>query len=299
MTAPSGTQFEIRLGDQLAIVTEVGATLRVYRVADRDVVVPYRADEIAPAVHGAVLVPWPNRLANGTYSFDGETYQVPINEPERNNANHGLGLYSRWTPVAVSDSAVTLEQDLIPQPGYPFPLRSTITYALAEDGLTVTATHTNRGSAAAPFGIGFHPWLSPGAFTIDECSLHVEASTWVQADERLLPVGERDIPAELDFSQPRVLGGTVIDDGYVNPPAGQSWVRLTDPTGVAACCWMSEGLQCWQVCTADGIPGDGYRSGVAAEPMSCTANAFQTGNRLVRLEPGQSHTATWGLCLSR
>jgi len=52
-------------------------------------------------------------------------------------------------------------------------------------------------------------------------------------------------------------------------------------------------MDCWQVCSADHIPAH-YRFGLAAEPMSCYADAFNTGDRLVRLEPGESHTVRWG-----
>jgi len=37
------------------------------------------------------------------------------------------------------------------------------------------------------------------------------------------------------------------------------------------------------------------RRGLAVEPMTCPPNAFRSGDALVTLEPGESHTAAWGL----
>lgn len=303
--SPTGAQYEITWGDQTAVVTEVGAALRVYRVGGRDVVMPFGADEMPPAVHGGVLVPWPNRIRDGRFEFDGVEHQLALTEPERHNANHGLALHTRWyrvehdEPVEHTTEAVTLRLDLVPQPGYPFSLRIDTHYELGEQGLTVTAMATNTGENTAPYGIGFHPWLSPGGHRIDDCTLQVQAEGWVRSDERLLPIEEMPgIPGHLDFRQPRRLGTTVLDDAYVQLPDGRSWVRLIDPDGVEVACWQEEGLRCWQLCTGDGMPGDRARGGVAAEPLSCTADAFRTGRRLTRLEPGASHTARYGLKLT-
>lgn len=309
--SPTGEQYELRLGDQTAVVTEVGAALRLYTVGGRDVVMPFGVDEPSPAVHGGVLVPWPNRIRDGRYTFDGVEYRLALTEPERHNAIHGLGSYARWQCLEHTRRSVTLRLDIVPQPGYPFSVRVDLRYELGEGGLTVTARATNLGATAAPYGIGFHPWLSPGAHRIDDCTVQVDAAAWVRSDERLLPLEEvADIPGDLDFRAPRPLGATMLDDAYVASYVAhaetpddrsrvRSWVRMIDPDDIEVACWLEEGLRCWQLCTGDGMPGARARGGLAAEPLSCTADAFNTGRRLTRLEPGRSHTARYGLTLTR
>ena len=93
---PSGDQFEINAGGQRATIVEVGGGLREYEVEGRPVLEPYAADRIRDGAHGAPLVPWPNRLEDGRYSFDGATYQVPLTEPEKRNAIHGFLLWQPW-----------------------------------------------------------------------------------------------------------------------------------------------------------------------------------------------------------
>ncbi len=298
--APSGVQYNLQSGDQRAVVVEVGAALRAYSAAGRDVIVPFREDEIAPASHGAVLLPWPNRLRDGRYSFDGADYHVPLTEPSRQTALHGLACWERWSLVARTGSSVTLGLDLVATHGYPFPLRCEITYALGEGGLEVVLTTGNVGDTDAPYGAGFHPWLSPGPGAVDECALSIDAQQWIRTDDRLLPVAAEPIPEHFDFRTPRVLGDTEFDDAFVDATFrdGLSWIRLRGTDGHTAATWMDGSMTCWQVCTGDAVAAPDYRrAGLAAEPMTCIADAFRTGDNLIRLAPGEASTVRWGLTL--
>src|SRR5271169_3475767 len=93
MIAPSGKQITIATKDQQAVVVEVGGGLRSYSVGGRELLDGYGADEMSSSGRGQVLIPWPNRLEDGSYEFNGCRYQLPLNEPEHRNAIHGL---VRW-----------------------------------------------------------------------------------------------------------------------------------------------------------------------------------------------------------
>ena len=110
----SGRQFEIGYGAQHATVTEVGATLRTYDVGDHAVIDGFDVDDMASGGHGQILAPWPNRLGNGRYSFEGQAERVPLNEPARANAIHGLVRWLTWHPRSVAADAVTLRCVLNP-----------------------------------------------------------------------------------------------------------------------------------------------------------------------------------------
>jgi aldose 1-epimerase len=97
MIASSGEQIEIAVGDQQAVVVEVGGGLRSYSAGSRELVDGYRADEMSSSGRGQVLIPWPNRLQDGRYEFDGRRHQLPLNEPEHRNAIHGLVRWANWT----------------------------------------------------------------------------------------------------------------------------------------------------------------------------------------------------------
>src|SRR5262249_59237194 len=92
----SGEQFEIAFEDQRAVVVEVGGGLRTYTVDGRNVVEGYGPDQMSAAGRGQVLLPWPNRLEDGRYEFDGERHQLALTEPEHGNAIHGLASWTSW-----------------------------------------------------------------------------------------------------------------------------------------------------------------------------------------------------------
>jgi aldose 1-epimerase len=249
-----------------------------------------------------VLAPWPNRLADGAYSFGGRNYQLAISEPARSTALHGLACWDDWAVAEASADAATLFLDLPASPGYPFSLRVSVTYALTEAGLTMTTTAINTGSTALPYGVGYHPWISPGAGSLDDCTLQVGAESLVTVDDRLLPTGAHAVAGKMDYREPRTLADSDLDDAFVDPirdADGLSWARLTRGDGSTVSIWMDGAAQAWQVCTGNHIsPAAARRSGVAIEPMSCIADAFRTGDMLVVLEPGESHTLVWGMSLS-
>jgi aldose 1-epimerase len=312
MPSPLPTGFQHVLHDpaagSTAVITEVGASLRHFDVAGRDVIVSYPQEDLSPAGHGAILAPWPNRLADGAYSFDGTDYQVPVTEPARSTALHGLAMHERWTLAHLTTTEAVLTLATVPINGYPWPLLLTARYELRGAELTITVSATNLGGNDAPYGIGFHPWLSPGDGGLDAATLRLDATRWVRPDERLLPAGVEDLPEAFDFRDERVVGATDLDDAFLEPVRdadGLSWIRLTGTDGRTAAVWMDSSMDAWQVCSGDHIGAVDYRRrGLAAEPMSCIADAFNTGDGLVRLaaaddaDPAAStHTVRWGLSL--
>ena len=296
---PTGRQHVLELGGQRAVVTAVGASLREYTVDGRDVVLPFDETQIAPAFSGATLAPWPNRLRDGAYGYGGETFEVPLTEHARQTALHGLVAHTTFSTVDADATSVTLEHVIVPTHGYPWPVRVRLVYTLTESGLRVRAEATNLGTTTAPYGIGFHPWLSPGDAKVDDCTLRVDAARHVTIDDRLLPTGSERVSDGFDLREPRRLEGLDLDDAWIDlirDADGLSWIRLGCPDGRTVALWADDATRAWQVCTGDTVAHIARR-GVAAEPMTCIADAFRTGNDLVHLEPGESHVLTWGLAL--
>lgn len=296
--APSGTQHEIRHADQVAVVTEVGATLRVYRIGDRDVVQGFDTTALPDGGRGQVLAPWPNRIEDGQYSWDGADRQLPLTEVGKHNAIHGLVRWVGWELSHRSDQKVTMSTTVWPTPGYPFLLELDATYALDDEGLGVTLTTRNAGDEAAPYGVGQHPYLLAGA-RVDEVELTVPAETRLLVDDRGNPVGREPVAGTAyDFRSPRRVGDLVLDTAYADLlPDDDGWVRVrlaaADGTGVElrgdpATRWL-------QVFSGETLAPERRRTALAVEPMTCPPGAFRSGEDLVRLEPGQQHTHTWGL----
>jgi aldose 1-epimerase len=300
-TLPSGQQFVLTSGDQRAVVTEVGAGLRVYTVGDRDVVDGFAEDEMCSVGRGQLLLPWPNRIEDGQYEFAGRMHQAPITEPARNNALHGLTRWVNWTAVDQAEDRVLMSLVLHPQPGYPFTLRFDVDYRLSAGGLTMRTTATNVGQRAAPYGAGHHPYLTLGT-PIDQVLLKVPALMRLEANDRLIPTG-RALPNRgtvYDFLELRPVGSLRMDTAFANLVSdtdGLVRVHLQGPAGEPRITlWMEAVYRFLMVFTADGIPDTARRRrSIAIEPMTCAPNAFRSGDGLIVLQPGESWSGRWGI----
>ena len=296
----TGLQYEIEAGHYHATVTELGAGLRELAFRDRPVIAGHEPDELPPAGAGQLMTPWPNRVDGGRYSFGGTEYQLALTEPARANAIHGLTRWMAWTVIRQDASAVLLRSAPHGQQGYPFCLEIEAAYRLDPGtGLHVTVTVRNRGSHAAPYGTGSHPYLTVRTPSVDECELTLPAESWLPMDDRGIPTGppEPVKGTEFDFRQPRAIGATRLDHaltGLSRGADGRAWAYL-GAAGRRVGLWAGEGYRWLQVFTGDPLGPDRRRKAVAIEPMTCPPNAFVTADDLLVLEPGDEVIHTWGI----
>ena len=150
----------------------------------RDVIDGFPTGERATDGRGQVLAPWPNRLTDGSYRYGDRDCQAPLNELSRHDAIHGLVRWLDWSPVAHDPASVALSCAVRPQPGYEWHLELGIEYRLGPTGLTVSFRATNVGGERAPFGLGFHPYLTIGTDPIDGLELTLPATTYLDPTGR-------------------------------------------------------------------------------------------------------------------
>lgn len=293
---PTGEQVRLRRGDVSARITQVGAALRELTARGSDLVAGYPDGMRAPGASGVVLVPWPNRVRDGRWSHDGADQQLAITEPKFRNASHGL---LRFAPYAIeqgADDAATLRAAIFPQNGYPFALETAVTYALTDDGIRVTHTVRNVGADDAPVAVGAHPYLAVGDADPAEVTITGRGTTWLETDERMLPIAEHEVGEATDLRAGRLLSAGLMDRCYANlvrDDDGLARTTLTAPDGRTTTLWQAEGLDYTHVFVTDGYAGRPLA--VAIEPMSAPADALNSGRGLRTLAPGAEWTLSWGI----
>ncbi|GAB3280749.1 aldose 1-epimerase family protein [Sinomonas notoginsengisoli] len=303
--AATGRQHELRRAGSTAVVTELAAALRSY---SRDGVVlteTYGDHQIPPRAVGIMLAPWANRIEDGRWTLDGTTQQLDITEPTRGHASHGLLRNTGYDLLERTESSAALEAVAFPQHGYPFLVRHRVDYALdAEGGLRVTQTLTNDSDAAAPYVLGAHPYLRVGDVPSEELTLTVPATTRFVEDERLIPRRSEPAAGEWDLRGGRTVGELTLDAGYTGlafaavAHDGEGEPRsvrstLTAPDGRSVWLWQEESCRYVHVFVTDTFPG--RAKGVALEPMTGAANAFNSGEGLQWVGPGESASMRWGI----
>jgi len=294
------TGHEVRLhhGGYEASVVTLGASLRSLEHGGRPLVVAFHADRLRPGFRGALLAPWPNRVVDGRYTFDGEDQQLPLSEPDRGHALHGLLVWAEWQVVSLSEDTVTLGVELAPSAGYPHRLVVECTYALADGGLTTTVRARSL-FGRAPYGVAAHPYLTAGGALLDSSVLTLPADRFIETEgPRLLPAGERDVVDAPwpDFREPTPIGTSSVDHAFTGlrrEADAQARVRLEAPDGFAVEMTWGPELEWVQVHTADRPEPELNRVGLAVEPMTCPPDAFSSGEGVVVLEEGQTHEASW------
>lgn len=298
--APSGRQIELSYGTQRATVVEVGGGVRTYEVGGRPVLDGYAEDEMCNAGRGQVLLPWPNRVAGGAYRFGGRHLQLALTQPNEGNAIHGLTRWANWALDRRDPSRAVASHILHPQPGYPFALACEVEHRLGGDGLSMRISVTNVGAGPAPVGFGCHPYLTVGTPTVDVAVLRLPAAVRLLTDDRGVPVGREPVAGSpLDFREARSIGDARLDTAFTGLQRGADGrfrVRLAAPdASVVLTVWADEAWSWVQVFSGDGLDKPERRRSLAVEPMTCAPDAFNNGEGLRVVGPGESLTGTWGI----
>jgi aldose 1-epimerase len=195
-----------------------------------------------------VLFPFPNRIRDGRFVWDGKDYRLPPNDPAGKNAIHGFACRTPWRVAgrgadasgAWLRGAWRCSTDA-PQcrPLWPADQEIELTYRLGDGTLRVEAEVRNPDSVPLPFGLGYHPYLAvppvPGA-SPEDCTVCAPArSFWVL--EESLPTGQKaPVGGERDLNTPRKVSELHLDDVLTDLPPAQ--VR---PDGVAERAWLRAG----------------------------------------------------------
>lgn len=249
----------------------------------------------------AILFPFPNRIRNARFHWEGREYQFDPNW--RGHHIHGLIAEAPWRVVeAVADDAgarLTCElrsednPEVIRQ--FPFPFTLTTTYALKGNTLTLDVVARNIGPTSMPMGFGIHPYfrmpLLPGG-SRSACEVRIPSARQWELDEDLITTGRIvDVSPERDFRRPRPIGETFLDDVFtdVEFDNGATTCLLYDPHAHAELA-VSFGRKFREVVVY--APLD--RETICFEPYTCPSNAINLEAagipaNIVALQPG----ATW------
>jgi aldose 1-epimerase len=295
----TGEQYEIAAGPYRATVTEQGGGLRELTWQGEPLVLSYGADEPAPAGFGQVLIPWPNRVDQGVYTFDHRTHQLDLSEPGLGNAIHGLVRWTTWVLREREPDRVSLSYALLGSTGYPFRLDVQLEYRLdAATGLTVTVTAGNPGTHSLPYAHGMHPYITVGE-PIDGCTVQLPGAAYLPVNDRMIPDAPvREVAGSpYDLRVGRVLGDQRIDIAFTGLERGDdglAWVHLTGANRRTS--FWSDRSQPWlEIYTADHVPAGSRRRGLACEPMTSPPNALGSAVDVIRLDPGATYQGSWGI----
>ncbi len=304
------TELTLSFQNQRAIISPWGASLRRYLFVDAsgqeiDIVWGYSGGSGKRGGQGDVLIPFPGRIGNGRYSFEGQTFQLERNDKEGPNAIHGFVRSMPWD-ILDHDSnrvtmSVTLDAETYRPRGYPFSLNIRVTYALNATGLSCAFTVENIGDRTAPIGIGFHPYFTVGTNIIDEAEAQIPGTGFLEFNERLVPTGTiypvQDTP--WDYRRFRPIAQQRFNHCYVNLERDAEGIATAAlrhiPSNRTITITMDSAFSAVVVYTGDAI-ADAPRAALAIEPMTCASDAFNHPEwGLTRLAPSDTFSGCWSV----
>lgn len=112
-----------------------------------------------PYLYGMPILFPVNRIAGGTFTFEGRTYRFPINEPTTGCHLHGELHQTPFTVIehtAHSLTCIYRATKAAPYLSFPHAFEIEMTYALDENGLHHTVRVSNRSDTNMPCLLGFH-----------------------------------------------------------------------------------------------------------------------------------------------
>jgi aldose 1-epimerase len=290
------TEVALEAGDASLVVDLRGGGLRALRTGARDVLEGYAAGTVPSGRRGHVLLPWPNRIRDGQWTWEGRTLQLDIASAARPTAIHGLVSWQRWEVLDSAPDRVTVGTVVEPRSGYPFRLAAAIDYLLTPARLESTVRVRNVGSERAPFGVGLHPYLAVGSTEdgeLGQAEVQLPARTLLVVDDSGLPTGER---RPFDGAVGRI-GDRAFDDPMTDlerDADGWARVHIQSPVGQLELA-VDRSWPWLQVYSGDTLPAGQRRRSLAVEPMTCPPNALADGVDVVVLEPGEDWSGTWTL----
>ena len=226
----------------------------------------------APVLFGFPLLMPPNRTCNGSFTFEGAEYKLPVNEVAHNNHLHGL-LHSAPFEV-LSCSETELQTRLVNNTAYfPFPFQITITDKLLPTGLLRTIDFLNTGDKAMPLVLGFHTaFTKPDSFSVPI------GKRWI-VNEHHIPTGEKAPLTEeqLSYKEGCPLTGQRVSGFY---EASGNTARIGNYL------FSVDGFDQWIL-----FNGDGKQDYLCVEPQLGPVNALNSGGYR-RLDRGESYQFT-------
>jgi len=286
---------------EVALLPEFGASLHAFTVRlasanqSFNVIDNYKdraqlEKEIGLSFKSPKLSPFPCRIGEGKYSFEGREYRFRRLFPD-GTAIHGL-LFNK--PFMVLEEAadevtakVTMEYRYNREDeGYPFDYVCGVRYVLHPEGLLeVATTVTNLDSQTIPIADGWHPYFRLGG-SINDWEVQFHSSAMVEFDEHLVPTGNMIQYSE--FDNPRLMGDTFLDNCFtlkqelVSPAC-----ELFNPAnGLRVSFYPDNTYPYLQLYTPSS------RESMAVENLSGAPDCFNNKMGLILLQPGHSQIFT-------
>lgn len=260
--------MDIKSGTSEASIEKEGGYISSLKFSGRDILLQ---GDIKNKTHGgcAILFPYPNRIRDGKYKWNGVEYQLPINSAP--NSIHGL-LNDTALEISSYEKDHLVLKGIISNPGYPSPLSVALDYTIQANSLILDLHAENEGDQQVPVAFGIHPYFLHGGLWSLEGS---EAYSFLKYKDKYFPDGNfYSLPGnELSSDSGRDFDSCFELHDSLKLKCKDRTIEISgNKTRYYV---IYNGKWCRSV-------------SVALEPMSAAPDSFNNHMGIERLEPGES-----------
>lgn len=145
-------------GYEAWITAEFGADIARLTYEGKDILIPLNTEEereINPYLHGGPLLLPANRTVKGQFSFDGKTWELPVNEPSNGCHLHGFLHRQTFRVVEATDTLWAGEYENHGEI-FPFPFAIRVEYEITREGFVSRYAIRNLAKGKAPLVFALH-----------------------------------------------------------------------------------------------------------------------------------------------
>jgi aldose 1-epimerase len=274
--------------DRCVLIPGIGGSIAAWTVNGEEMLRPAGAASIAAqdpfGMASFPLVPYSNRIENGSFHWEGRHFALPRNFYPEPHAIHGVGFERPWQVRTRAADSATLLLNHRPCASWPFAFEAQQRITLGARTLTIEMSALNLAEQPVPLAFGHHPY-----FRREGAWLKFRAQdVWLVGDDglpslRVKPFGKFDYTS----SMPLTRGD--VDHCYTRWD-GEAEIYWPD-RHLALEIEASDSLRCAVVYIRRDVDGFCF------EPVSHINNAANRQDRdhaMPVIAPGQSFTAAIG-----
>ncbi len=259
--------IDVHTDSKATICPERGGILLALRLNGREIL--YLNEEVfadpSKNIRGGnpILFPICGFLTNDEYTVNGQTYSLK---------QHGFARNKAWKVEETSEDAVTisLSSDAETLAVYPFSFKLFFTYKLENGACLITQRYENHSDQVMPFYAGFHPYFKVNH---TETSYQIPSTSYLDFPD--LQMKELTCPVEqLKTRDAKVF--VALDEQQASFTSKNHQTVLTFSDHFANVVIWSEDTEQY----------------VCVEPFMAEPNTFNTGGKLIELQP-QENAAAW------
>jgi aldose 1-epimerase len=262
----------------------LGASLQALKIKGKQILANLHPLKYKHSYNAALLFPFANRIDNGAYSYNNKSYQLKCNEPNNNNALHGLISNKTFQlidkKIDSNATSVTLEYtETVRNIGFPFTYKIQLIYKITKKRLQLKVRIENTDILSFPFTLGWHPYFYSS--NLMKSSIHFHADKKVIHNKKMIAKGMEAYNSKENLN----LAARNLDDCFhlstkkikFKTPEYQLALKTTATNNYL------------QIYTPDNA------NAIAIEPLTGISNSFNNKEGLQVLKPNAVFSTTWKL----